>query len=115
MLLVVQSVLRFSVNNNLNSNGINTFSNDLLYFFAGLRSLPDVVHNDFTETEQMSLLDRGKRAFSESKEYLIHLVLDIIAALIKCESKNDIMNVIGPMIEAGLSFIIRTVVRYLTC
>lgn len=74
-----------------------------------------MVQNDVTKTEQMSLLDRGKRAISESKEYLIHLVLDIIAALIKCQSKDEIMNVIGPMIEAGLSFIIRTVVRYLTC
>lgn len=83
--------------------------------FSGLRSLPNIVQNDLTETEQMSLLDRGKRAISESKEYLIHLVLDIIAALIKCQSKDEIMNVIGPMIEAGLSFIIRTVVRYLTC
>lgn len=101
----------------MNTRICKFISLDFNYFheFTDFRTAPEIMQHDFTAAEQMTIMERGRQFLMDSKEFLFRLVLELVTGLLKCESKNDIMNVLRPLIEDGLGFIIRSLIRYLAC
>lgn len=93
-----------------------TCYNYLIQFcFIGFRSIPNIVENDFTETERTEIIDRGRRALIDAKEAILKLLLQLISALLKCNTKRDIIDaVLLPISKELTEVTIRSILRYLT-
>lgn len=93
------------------------FQTNLCQFFAGPRSVPDVIQNDFTPEEQTSLLERARRHIIDAKEAIIKVLLNMISALCKCRSKQELIdNVLLPLLkqlaEIGIAELLRYISRF---
>ncbi|XP_055301021.1 protein C19orf12-like [Sitodiplosis mosellana] len=79
------------------------------------RSAPDVVLNDFTPNERTDLLERARRAAVDTKEAVIKMLLQIISALLKCRSKEELIDrVLLPILKQLAEIGITSLLRYIT-
>lgn len=83
---------------------------------AGLRSAPDVVQNDFTTNDWRDLLERGRWALWESKEYILNILFQIIREAGNIKSWEDfrcrILNpLIGNLIGLGATELIKAIFK----
>lgn len=87
----------------------------MTYFFTAFRSAPDVVQNEFTPNERTELLERARRAVIDAKEAIIKVLIQVISALLKCRSKEQLIdNVLLPLLKQLAEIGITSLLRYIT-
>lgn len=81
-------------------------------FFAGFRSAPQVMQNDFTPNERRELMDRVGFTLTETKEFIVNILLQMLSQLQNCKTLQDfkcriLLPILEDLIGLGVGHLIR--------